>query len=92
MNRQLVYFLQRVASSAASAAVYILADKLSEGLQPKRYPQSKQSTRYQAKNSYAKAQTKPQLQSNYQRPVYRSKSEQARDKLNARSHSHDNRQ
>lgn len=92
MNRQLVYFLQRVASSAASAAVYILADKLSEGLQPKRYPQSKQSTRYQAKNSYVKTQTKPQLQSNYQRPVYRSKSEQARDKLNARSHSHDNRQ
>ena len=44
MNRQLVYFLQRVASSAASAAVYILADKLASGLQPKSPYRGKQNT------------------------------------------------
>lgn len=89
MNKQLIYFLQRVASSAASAAVYILAEKMSDGLQPKsRYPKKRSSyqTTYKqptAKKTYPPAKGDPPAR---KQPTVTtlSKSEQARAKLNTR--------
>ena len=85
MNRQLVYFLQRVASSAASAAVYILADKLASGLQPKAPYRGKQQYKqpYRAQTTYRQKQ-KPAQWKQTTPTVTRSKSEQARDKLTTR--------
>lgn len=37
MNRNMMYFLQRVLSAATSAMVYALADKLNERQRPPRY-------------------------------------------------------
>ena len=84
MNRNMVYFTQRVLSAATSAAVYVIADVLSDRA---RNRGRKQPALYNKRNDKGKTYMEPP-KTQYNKPSqsvagnapYRSMSEQAKDK------------
>ena len=80
MNKNVLYFTQRVASAAASALVYVVADMISQKAHKKTYPKRKA---YQ-KSSYANYAPKKHIaptakHQSIQPQGYRSISEQAKE-------------
>lgn len=93
MNRNMVYFTQRVLSAATSAAVYVIADMISQQARTKQYTQNRkphqgyQKPNVSRKMSYTEYASKKSHQVNRteykpagKNKYYRSMSEQVKER------------